>query len=91
MNRETIVIRIRLLGFVLAVPLLVAGCGTSTFDRSLTGGALGALAGAGTGALIGPLGVGAGALIGAGAGAAAGGLTHPDQVNLGRPVYHMGQ
>ena len=67
--------------------LLLAGCGSSNFDRVSTG----AGAGAGTGAVIGliggPIGVGLGAAIGAGIGAITGAETSPEQVNLGKPVW----
>ena len=66
---------------------VLAGCGSSQFDRVSTG----AGAGAGTGALIGliggPIGVGLGAAIGAGVGAVAGGATSSDQIDLGKPVW----
>ena len=58
---------------------LLAGCGTTTGDRTLSGAGIGA----GIGLLGGPPGV----LIGAGIGAAGGALTDPDDVNLGRPAW----
>jgi osmotically inducible lipoprotein OsmB len=65
--------------------LTLAACGTTPQDRALSGGAIGAGAGAVGGALTGhPL---AGAAIGGAGGAAAGGLTSPDQVDLGRPAW----
>ena len=60
--------------------LMVAACGESKTDRALSGGAIGA----GAGALIGGTN---GALIGGAAGAAAGGLTDKKDVNLGKPVW----
>ena len=60
--------------------LVLAGCGTSTTDRALSGGAIGA----GSGFLLGGT---TGALVGGGAGAAAGALTDSSDVNLGRPVW----
>lgn len=72
---------------VLAVATLGLGaCGYSTGDRALSGGALGAGAGAGVAALTGGN-VGTGALIGAGAGAVGGAVTSGRDVNLGRPVW----
>jgi hypothetical protein len=72
---------------ILALALLLAGCGDSKFDRTTSG----AGAGAGTGAMIGliggPIGVGIGAAIGAGVGAVAGGGTTKDQIDLGKPVW----
>ena len=58
----------------------LAACGTSTSDRALSGGALGA----GGGYLLGGT---TGALLGGGAGAATGALTSPSDVNLGKPVW----
>ncbi len=65
--------------------LALAGCGTSTGDRALSGGAIGAGAGAVGGALLGS--PATGALVGGAAGAAGGALTSPNQVDLGRPVW----
>ncbi|MBX9748732.1 MAG: hypothetical protein K5Q68_03865 [Roseococcus sp.] len=64
----------------------LAACGQTTGDRALSGGGLGAAAGAGVGALTGTSVLG-GAAIGGLAGAAAGGLTSPNTVNLGRPAW----
>lgn len=75
---------------LLTVSALLAGCGSGTLDRTATGGAIGA----GTGAAIGSLffGIGAipGALIGGGIGAGVGVATDEEDVNLGRPIYDMG-
>lgn len=59
-----------------ALLLTLAGCGYSPGERAVTGGALGAGAGAGIAAITGgkPL---TGALIGGGAGALGGALTAP--------------
>lgn len=75
----------------LAVLLAVAGlgltgCGYSTGDRAVSGGLLGAGAGAGIGAVTGGS-AATGALIGGAAGAAGGALTSGRDVNLGRPVW----
>jgi hypothetical protein len=51
---------------------LLAACGDTTTERTASGAGVGALAGAGTGALLGPVGMGTGALVGAGVGAGAG-------------------
>jgi osmotically inducible lipoprotein OsmB len=60
------------LGVALALAVLaLAACGTTPEDRALSGGAIGAGAGANGGA----------------GGAAAGGLTSPNQVDLGRPAW----
>ncbi len=66
---------------------LLAGCGSSSFDRTSTGAGTGAATGATIGLLGGPIGVGVGALIGAGAGALTGSMTTPQQVDLGRPIW----
>jgi uncharacterized membrane protein len=72
---------------VLAAALAVAGCGTTTGDRGLSGAGIGAATGAVVGAMVGaPL---VGAAIGAGAGATAGALTSPSAVDLGKPVWEQ--
>lgn len=70
----------------LAGALVLASCGTDPMDRSISGAGIGAAGGAILGAVTG-LTVLQGALIGTGLGAAAGGLTKPDQVYLGEPVW----
>lgn len=70
----------------LGAALGLGACGYSTGDRAVSGGLLGAGAGAGIGALTGGN-AGTGALIGGAAGAAGGALTSGNQVNLGRPVW----
>lgn len=50
----------------------LAGCGDTTLERTLSGGAMGAATGATVGALTGPLSAGLGAGIGAGIGALGG-------------------
>ena len=68
-----------------AAMLLVAACGTSTRDRALSGAGIGAGAGLVGGALTGsPV---TGALLGGAGGAAVGGLTNPNQIDLGKPVW----
>ncbi len=68
-----------------AAMLAVAGCGETRTDRALSGGAIGAGAGAVGGALMGS--PGTGAVLGGAAGAAAGGLTDKDQIDLGKPLW----
>ncbi|MDO9501986.1 YMGG-like glycine zipper-containing protein [Falsiroseomonas sp.] len=63
----------------------LAACGQSTGDRAVSGGLLGAGAGAAIGSLSGS--AGTGALLGGAAGAAGGALTSPGTVNLGRPAW----
>jgi len=70
----------------LALTLLALGaCGTSTSDRALSGGGIGAGVGALGGLVVGsPI---EGALIGGAVGAGAGALTDEDQINLGKPIW----
>jgi type IV secretory pathway TrbL component len=72
---------------VLAIGLAatLGACGYSTGDRAVSGGLLGAGAGAAVGSLTGS--AGTGALLGGAAGAAGGALTSPGTVNLGRPAW----
>lgn len=70
---------------VLAVTLGLAGCGYTTQERAISGGALGAGAGAAVGAIADePL---AGAIVGGALGAGTGALTSPRQVYLGDPLW----
>lgn len=62
--------------FIGAVSLSVAACGRTVGGRAVSGGLLGAGAGAGVSAVTGGN-VGTGALIGGGVGAAGGALTAP--------------
>jgi uncharacterized membrane protein len=65
--------------------LSLAACGSSTTDRALSGGAIGAGGGAAAGLLFGsPV---TGALIGGALGAGTGALTESDQIDLGKPVW----
>jgi len=66
---------------VSAATLLLAACGNSASERALSGGALGAGAGAGAAAIFGgnPI---TGALLGGAAGAATGALTDCSDINL---------
>jgi hypothetical protein len=57
----------------------LAGCGTQMGDRLASGAAIGGSAGLVAG--------GVGVIPGAIVGAAVGGLTSPEQVNLGKPVW----
>ncbi len=74
--------------FVLLVlaGLGLGACGHSTGDRALSGGLLGAGAGAGVSALTGGN-MAADALIGGAGGAAGGALTSRRDVNFGRPAW----
>lgn len=64
---------------ILAAGAVLAGCGTQMGDRLASGAAIGA----GAGVIAGGVGVVGGALVGA----AVGGLTSPEQVNLGEPPW----
>lgn len=70
----------------LGLAMVLGACGYRTTDRALSGGAIGAGAGAAGAAITGynPLAV---AAIGGAAGAAVGGLTDPDDIDLGDPIW----
>lgn len=76
---------LRIITLATLITMLTA-CGYSPGQRALSGGAIGAGAGAVGGALVGgdPL---VGALIGGGAGAITGAVTNPRQLNLGRSPF----
>jgi osmotically inducible lipoprotein OsmB len=65
--------------------LALAACGTTPGDRAVSGGLLGAGAGAAVGSLAGN--AGAGAVIGGLGGAAVGAATDPCSLNLGDPFW----
>lgn len=73
------------LSAVAAAGLMLASCGTSQGDRAVSGGLLGAGAGAVIGGLAGD--PGTGAAIGAIGGAAVGALSDPCELNLGDPWW----
>jgi hypothetical protein len=75
--------RIILLATVAALGL--SACGTTQGDRAVSGGLIGAGAGAAIGSLVGN--PGAGAVVGGVAGAATGALSDPCDLNLGAPVW----
>ncbi len=66
--------------------LFVASCGSTRTDRALSGGAIGAGAGALGSAVTGGN-IGTGAVIGGAAGAATGAATDKDDIDLGDPVW----
>jgi osmotically inducible lipoprotein OsmB len=77
--------RIALAASLVLSLLALGACGTSTSDRAISGGGIGAGAGAIGGWMLGaPV---TGALLGGAVGAGAGALTKPDQINLGKPVW----
>jgi len=65
--------------------LSVAACGNTVGDRALSGGAIGAGAGAVGGLLLGS--PATGAAIGGALGAAAGAVTDNNDIDLGKPVW----
>ena len=83
MNRSARILPAVVLG---AAMLVLAACGSSTGDRALSGGAIGAGAGAAAGAVTGGSVLG-GAILGGAAGAATGVLTDDDQIDLGDPPW----
>ncbi len=78
----------RMLGPCVLVASLtaLAGCGTTTQDRGLSGAGIGASAGAIIGAVTG-LSVVEGVVLGAVGGGLTGALTKPSQVNMGDPAW----
>ena len=66
--------------------LALAGCGNTSGDRALSGGMIGAGAGAAASALTGGS-LGTGALIGGAIGAVGGAATNNRNVNLGTPLW----
>jgi hypothetical protein len=77
---------LRMTVFAFGCAVLLGACGTTTEDRAISGGAIGAGVGAGAGALTGGSVVG-GALLGGAAGAAGGALTDERDIDLGTPVW----
>lgn len=75
----------RAIAAIAALGFLLAGCGTDPGDRMVSGGLLGAGAGAAIGSVAG--GAGTGAIIGGVGGAALGALTSPRALNLGDPPW----
>ena len=77
----------RMLPFLaLSAALVLGACGTTTGDRAVSGGLIGAGAGLAVGAVTGAT-LLEGAVIGGALGAAAGAVTSPSDVNLGRPAW----
>lgn len=65
--------------------LSLAGCGSSTSDRAISGAGIGAGVGAVGGFLVGS--TLEGALVGGAVGAGAGALTDESEVDLGQPIW----
>jgi hypothetical protein len=70
---------------LIVASLALFGCGTTTEERALSGGALGAAGGAVIGALTGSWALGT--VLGAATGVAAGALTTPEQIDVGKPIW----
>ena len=70
------------MAMALILALAVGACGSTTGERALSGGGIGAATGAAGAALIGGS-IGGGALLGGAAGAAIGGLTDEEDLDLG--------
>ena len=70
----------------IATLTFLAACGDRPGERALSGGAIGAGAGALGGAILGGDPV-TGAVIGGAVGAAAGGLTEEKDIDLGKPIW----
>jgi hypothetical protein len=69
----------RIVAIGILASVLLSGCGTATGDRGLSGAGIGA----GIGVIGGPPGIVVGGVVGA----AAGMLSKPQQVNLGKPAW----
>jgi hypothetical protein len=69
----------RVIAVMAVMATLLSGCGTATGDRGLSGAGIGA----GIGIIGGPPGVILGGVIGG----AAGMISKPSQVNLGKPAW----
>jgi hypothetical protein len=69
----------RVIAIGILASVLLSGCGTATGDRGLSGAGIGA----GIGVIGGPPGIVVGGVVGA----AAGMLSKPQQVNLGKPAW----
>ena len=72
-------------GILLALMMLLAGCGSAGADRAVSGGGIGAGVGTAAGILIGgPFG---GFVVGSAVGAATGLVTDEEMIDLGEPVW----
>jgi hypothetical protein len=69
----------RIVAIGMLAAMLLSGCGTAAGDRGLSGAGIGA----GIGIIGGPPGIVVGGVVGA----AAGLLSKPQQVDLGKPVW----
>lgn len=71
---------------IIATLTLLTACGDRPGERALSGGAIGAGAGAVGSAVLGGS-PATGAVVGGAVGAAAGGLTKEKDINLGKPIW----
>jgi hypothetical protein len=78
-NKEIEGRSMRIIAIGMLASVLLSGCGTATGDRGLSG--------AGIGAGIGIIGGPPGMVVGGVVGAAAGMLSKPKQVDLGKPAW----
>src|SRR5882762_7278324 len=83
---EVAMVKIAVMAGISLLALGIAGCGTTTSDRTLSGAGLGAGAGA-LGAAAAGGSVGTGAIVGGVVGGVIGAATTPDQIYLGDPVW----
>jgi hypothetical protein len=75
------------IALVTAAALGLSACGTNQGDRAVSGGAIGAGAGALLGYAVGGIAVVPATIIGAAVGAAGGAITSPNDVDFGKPVW----
>ncbi len=75
------------LAMVIVAPVVLAGCGTATQDRTLGGAALGAGFGSALGVAVGGVGVLPGAAVGALIGSTMGAFTEPNRIDFGPPLW----
>jgi hypothetical protein len=73
-------------GLAATTLLMLAACGSSTGDRALSGGAIGAGVGGAASAVTGGNVLG-GAALGGAVGAGTGALTKDDDIDLGKPIW----
>ena len=72
---------------LMSCAVMLGACGHRPGERAVSGGLIGAGTGAALVAVTGGGSLLAGAVVGGAVGAAAGGLTSPHTVDLGRPVW----
>ena len=75
------------MAMAVVAPVVLAGCGTNTQDRTLGGAALGAGFGSALGVAVGGVGVLPGAAVGALIGSTMGAFTDADRIDYGPPIW----